>query len=388
MSEQNCIDLRDAILDGGQAHLGRSVDQKRSAGAGDISSAPAATIAWIRTCAGLARAPDLWHANRRTRSEKSYAKTCTHSKTPSLFLGHLAGREILLDFLKRATLRFGKEECRGDEVNYSKACEHEEHRTVVVRCGAPLREHRSDASGDALVDDHRNRHTVGANTGGHKLGKSKPHANARTDSVEADEHEEEDCRENTSDHRRRDPRLRNGEEDCADTAKADDNSARAKLKKELTAFLVNERASDNCHDAVHDLDGNVGDVGERALHTSLLEDRHRIVKNGVDARRLVASENHNSENERNNILLLEERVGSGSILRLFSGGSLIGSNHLGENFLCLLFAVVSGERSKSFFLATLLVEPARRFLELERTKEEDDARNAGEEEDHLPCANP
>src|SRR6185312_11337707 len=107
-----------------------------------------------------------------------------------------AAFEIGLDFFERFALCFRQEKHCDQEVNDSEAGEKEKHGRVSILAHKG-QENSGERSGDKLVDDQRDAHSIGADAGGHELGKSDPDNRAGADGEESHEEIKAECHKPT-----------------------------------------------------------------------------------------------------------------------------------------------------------------------------------------------
>ena len=174
------------------------------------------------------------------------------------------------------------------------------------------------------------------------------------------------------------------QEEEGNAEETDDDTGGTDGEEELAALAVNEDHGDDRHDHVENLNDQVTLVGNGAVETGLSEDVNDVSEDGVDPGCLVAGENDDCEDERDDVLLLNERILRlvGVFLLGVVGGGI--AAHFFEFLLGLFQAAGAFEGLESGFRLTLAVEPAGGFGNEESADGEDHARNGADPEDGAP----
>ncbi len=174
------------------------------------------------------------------------------------------------------------------------------------------------------------------------------------------------------------------QEEEGNAEETDDDTGGPDGEEELTALAVNEDHGNNGHDHVENLNDQVTAVGDGAVETGLREDVNDVSENGVNPGCLIAGENDDCEDERDDVLLLDEGILRfvGVFLLGVVGGGIV--THFGELDLGLFQAAGAFEGLEGGFRFALAVEPAGGFGDEESADGEDHARNGANPEDGAP----
>src|SRR5580704_9391859 len=102
--------------------------------------------------------------------------------------------KIFFDFFERFAFGLRQQKARSEEINDAATREDEEHRPVAVSADG-REKNGGDGRCDALVDQQRAAHPVGAKPRAHPFGKREPDAHTGAERIESDKCEHTDCDE-------------------------------------------------------------------------------------------------------------------------------------------------------------------------------------------------